>query len=218
MTDSPVDEDVQLLAQAREGNTDALNDLMMRHRDRLKRMVKLRLNPMLQGRVDDSDIMQDAYLEAAKRFPDYVADPKAPFFLWMRQIVGHKIIDIHRVHLDAERRAADREISINRDVGPSANSTCLAEKLLGRLSSPSQAVMRAENRLMLEDTLNGMEEIDREVLALRHFEQLTNAEIANVLGIDKSTASKRYVRALGRLKTILEEMPGFLRQSNEEDE
>ena len=98
MTDSQVDEDAELLAQAREGDTEALNDLMMRHRDRLKRMVKLRLNPVLQGRVDDSDIMQEAYLEAAKRFPDYVAEPKAPFFLWMRQIVGHKIIDIHRAN------------------------------------------------------------------------------------------------------------------------
>ncbi len=209
MSDQSVEDSV-LLDSAKSGDADALNSLILRHRERLKRMVKLRLNPALRGRVDESDIIQDACVEAAKRFPEYVKAPKAPFFLWMRQIVGHKLIDAHRVHLDADKRAANREISIHRGSTPSVNSTCLAEKLLGRFSSPSAAAVVGPTMVIAGSGSTMKDEMDREILALRHFEQLTNLEAAGALGIDKSTASKRYVRALARLKTLIDQVPGIL--------
>lgn len=212
MNDTATDNDLSLVQAASAGDEDALSELMLKYRDRLKRMVRLRMNPALQGRVDDSDVIQDAYVEVSKRLDDYLGGPKAPFFLWLRSIVGQKLIDVHRTHLEADMRSANREVSLHRGGMPSANSTCLAEKLLGRFSSPSNAASRTESRLILEETLNSMDPLDREILALRHFEQLSNAEIASVLGLETSTASKRYIRALTRLRKILLEIPGFLPQ------
>jgi RNA polymerase sigma-70 factor, ECF subfamily len=200
----------ELLVQAAAGDEAALTQLFSRYRKRLKQMVRLRLNRQLQGRVDDSDILQDACLEAARRLPDYLVNKPLPFFLWLRHITGEKLIDAHRHHLGAKMRDAAQEVSLHRGPMPAASSGSLAAQLLGRLTSPSEAAIKAETRLRVQEVLNGMDPLDREILALRHFEQLTNAEVAATLEMNESTASSRYLRALKRLKDELSLYPGSL--------
>jgi RNA polymerase sigma-70 factor (ECF subfamily) len=172
-------------------------------------MVRLRLNRRLQGRVDDSDVLQEACLDVARRLPEYVADPQLPFYLWLRHMTGLKLTEIHRRHLGVQKRDADREVSLHRGGLPEANSVSLAAQLLGTVTSPSQAAIKAETRIQVQDALNSMDPIDREVLALKHFEQLSISEIAQVLGLSKAGAGSRYLRAIKRLKEILSRMPGF---------
>jgi RNA polymerase sigma-70 factor, ECF subfamily len=203
----------ELLVQAAAGDETALTQLFSRYRMRLKQMVRLRLNRRLQGRIDDSDILQEAYLEAAKRLPDYLEQKPLPFFLWLRHITGEKMIEAHRRHLGAKMRDASQEISLHRGPMPAASSLSLAAQLLGRLTSPSQAAIKAETRLRVQEVLNGMDPLDREILALRHFEQLTNVEVAETLGMNESTASSRYLRALKRLKDELSRLPGLFGSS-----
>ena len=198
-----------LLARAAAGDENALTELFSRYRKRLKQMVRLRLNRRLQGRIDDSDVLQEAYLEAARRLPEYLADRPLPFFLWLRHLTGEKLIDAHRRHLGARMRDAAQEVSLHRGPMPAASSASLAAQLLGRLTSPSQAAVKAETRLRVQEVLNRMEPLDREVLALRHFEQLSNAEVAETLGLNESTASSRYLRALKRLKDEVQHIPGL---------
>src|SRR5436853_433897 len=155
----------ELLRRAADGDAGAVNDLFARHRDRLRAMVRLRLNRRLQGRVDPSDVLQDAFLEVSKHFADYARDPKLPFFLWLRHITGQKLIAVHRQHLGAQARDADREVSLHRGALPQASSVSLAAQLLGRLTAPSQAVLRAELQIRVQEALNSMEPLDREVLA-----------------------------------------------------
>ncbi len=187
---------------------DDLPVLIDRHRGRLRLMVQLRLDRRVQARVDASDVLQEAFLDAAERYEDYQASPTMPPFLWLRFLVGQRLLLAHRKHLGVKARAAAREVSLFRGT-PEANSESLAAQLLGRWSSPSHAAMRAELQLRLQEILNSMDDIDREVLALRHFEQLSNVEVAQVLGLQERAASKRYVTALRRLKDILGAMPGF---------
>jgi RNA polymerase sigma-70 factor, ECF subfamily len=202
----------QLIEQAVRGDQRALGELLGRHRDRLRRMVALRLDRRLQGRVDPSDVIQEACLDAARRLPEYQQNPTMPFFVWLRFLVGQRLVDEHRRHLGAAARDVGREISLYRGALPETSSAALAAHLLGRLTTPSHAAIRAERKIRLQDALNSLDPIDREVLALRHFEELSNAEAAAVLGLDKSAASKRYARALIRLKEILASMPGGLRE------
>ncbi len=203
-------ESTELLRRAAAGDAQALNVLLEVYRDRLRRMVRLRLNRRLQGRVDPSDVLQDAYVEIARTLPAYLQDPALPFFLWLRHITGQKLIAVHRQHLGAQMRDADREVSLYRGAMPQASSVSLAAQLLGRVTSASQAAVRAETQVKIQESLNSMDPMDREILALRHFEMLTNDEAALALGIKKSAASNRYVRALKRLKGILSAIPGFL--------
>ena len=196
-----------LVARLQSGDQAALGELFDCHRGKLRRMVELRLDHRLAGRVSASDVLQEAYLDALKRVEHYFAKPGQPFFGWLRLVVGQRIADVHREHL-AGKRDAGREIGMNRG-GQGADSACLAAVLLGNLSSPSQAAQRNETFAMLEEALRQMDELDREVLALRHFEELSNTETADILGIQPAAASKRYVRALARLKEILEGIPGF---------
>lgn len=170
------------------------------------RMVRLRLNHRIQGRIDSQDILQEAYMEASQRLAKFAEKKPLPFYLWLRRIVSHKLIDAHRRHLGAQARDAGQEISLHRGGLPQADSVSLAALLLGRLTSPSQAAVRAETRLQVQEALNRMNPLDREILALRHFEQLKNNEVAHVLEIDESTASTRYLRALKRLKEDLSEI------------
>jgi RNA polymerase sigma-70 factor (ECF subfamily) len=133
-----------------------------------------------------------------------------PPFLWLRLVTGQRLQQVHRLHLGAAMRDAGREVSLYRGALPQASSVSLAAQLLGRLTSASQAVFRAERQLQLQAALDAIDPMDRERLALRHFEELTNGEAAVVLGLSKTAASNRYFRALGRLRTVLEAIPGFL--------
>jgi RNA polymerase sigma-70 factor (ECF subfamily) len=192
-----------LLHRALGGDCGALAELFQRHRGRLEQMVLLRLDRRLRGRLDPADVLQEAYLDVARRFPEYVANPALPFFLWLRLLTGQKLVDLHRQHLGAKMRSASVEVSLDRGGYPRASSVSLAELLLGRLTTASRAAIRAETQLRVQEALNSMEEIDREVLVLRHFEMLSNEETAQVLGLKPSAASNRHLRALKRLKEII---------------
>jgi RNA polymerase sigma-70 factor (ECF subfamily) len=199
----------QLLKRAGAGDQQAMGDLFNRHRGRLRRMIELRMDRRLHGRLDPSDVLQESYLEVARSLAEYLRDPQMPFFLWLRVITGRKLHALHRRHLGTRMRNAGREISLHRGALPQASSESLAAQLLGRLTTPSQAAVRAELKLRIQEALNSMSPLDREVLALRHFEQLNNSEVAQVLGISETAASNRFVRALRNLKTILSSLPGF---------
>jgi RNA polymerase sigma-70 factor (ECF subfamily) len=173
-------------------------------------MVELRLDSRLHARVDASDVVQDAFLEVATRLDEYLRGPELPLFLWLRLVVGQRLATVHRHHLGTQMRDAGREVSLYRDALPAASSAALAGQLLGRLTSPSDAAVRAERVIRLQEALNALEPVDRDVLAMRHFEQLTAAETARVLDISEEAAAKRYIRALKRLKQILARMPGGL--------
>jgi RNA polymerase sigma-70 factor (ECF subfamily) len=199
-----------LLRRAAAGDQASWQALLARHEGRLRRMVNFRMDRRLQGRLDPSDVIQEVYLEVAAHLNDYLREPGLPFHLWLRGIAGNKLLELHRHHLGTEMRDAGREVSLYRGAIPEASSADLAARLLGRLTRPSEAAVRDETKLRLQEALNSLEPLDREVLALRHFEQLSTAEAAQVLGIKEAAAGKRYLRALKRLKDILAELPGRL--------
>ncbi len=196
------------LQSAAAGDAQALGRLLDEHRDRLRRMVRLRMDRRLQGRIDPSDVIQDAYAEATTRFDEYAQNQAMPFFLWLRFLTGQRLMALHRRHLGAQARDASREVSIHRGTFPEATSAALAAQLIGRHTSPSEAILRDEIRLRLQEALNAMDIRDREILALRHFERLTNIEAARELDLDPSAASKRYIRAVRRLRKTLAGIPG----------
>jgi RNA polymerase sigma-70 factor (ECF subfamily) len=203
----------RLLRRALAGDESALAALFDGHRERLRRMIRLRLDRRLSGRVDASDVLQEAYLDVRKRIAEYARDPAAlPFHLWLRLIAGQRLTDVHRDHLGSQMRDAGQEVSLHRGPFPQASSVALAAQLLGKMTSASKAAIRVEHKLIVQEALNSMDPIDREVLTLRHFEHLSNEETALVLGLSKSAASNRYIRALKRLKEILSSIPGLKEQ------
>ena len=208
--DHDPDDSEELLRRAAAGDEAALAALWERHRARLRLMVRLRLDRRLQGRVDPSDVLQDAYLDLAARLPDYARERPLPTYLWLRLVTGQRLAQVHRQHLGAAMRDAGREVSLYRGALPQASSASLAAQLLGRFTTASQAAIRAERQLQLQEILNGLDPMDREILALRHFEELSNGEAAEVLGLSKTAANNRYIRALSRLRDLLESIPGFL--------
>jgi RNA polymerase sigma-70 factor (ECF subfamily) len=212
MASSP-DADASLLSRIHAGDQHALGEFFARHRERLRRMVGLRLDRRLQGRLDPEDVLQEAFLDAARRLGEYVADPRMPPFLWLRFLTIQRLQMLHRLHLGVKSRDASREISLFDGSLPAADSRSLAAQLLGRLTTPSRAAIRAEIQMRIQEALNAMDPIDREILALRHFEELNNTETAAVLGIHKAAASNRYVRALRRLKEIRSPALGMLDDS-----
>src|SRR5437868_15133939 len=207
---SDASETQALIRRIEGGDEHALSELFARCRHRLRRMVKLRLDRRLQGRLDASDVLQEAYLDVAKRAAEYRENPSMPVFLWLRLVTGQRLMALHRKHLGAQMRNAGQEVSLHQGALPPASSISIAAMLLGRITSPTRAARRAEMQVRLQEVLNSMDPIDREVLTLRHFEELSNGEAAQVLGLTKAAASNRYMRALMRLKESLEGMPGFL--------
>ena len=200
--------DEEILDSARAGDERILAFLFERHRARLERIVGLRLDRRLQGRVDPADVVQEAYLAVRGKFPQFVAAPSLPFFLWLRLEVGQKLVDFHRFHIGTKMRDAGQEVWLHRGALPQVTSVSLAEHLLGKLTSASHAAMRVELKLRVQEAVNSMDPNDREVLILRHFEELSNSEAAQVLGIKPTAAVNRYVRAIRRIKEVFEGMPG----------
>jgi RNA polymerase sigma-70 factor (ECF subfamily) len=209
MTDNSL-ETARLLKQAGQGDQQAWHALVAANAERLRRMVAFRMDRRLQGRLDVADIIQEVYVEVAEHIDEYLAGPSMPFYLWLRAIAVHKLLQLHRHHLGTEMRDANREVGLYRDPLPEAASAALAAQLLGAMPRPSEAAVRTETKVRLQEGLNRLDPHDREVLALRHFEQLTLSEMAGVLGISGAAASKRYFRALRRLREILRGMPGGL--------
>lgn len=184
----------------RGGDLSALTTLFERERERIQRMVHFRIDPRLAARIDPEDVVQDTFVEAEKRIAAFQAEDK-PFFLWLRLVAQQTMIDLFRKHIGAKMRNAAREVH-------SPKTHAMSGFFVGHFTSPSQAAMREEARQRIEQALDSMEEIDREVLLLRHFEELSNKETAEVLGIQENAASNRYVRALGRLKGLLTGLGG----------
>ncbi|HEY2838872.1 MAG TPA: sigma-70 family RNA polymerase sigma factor [Pirellulales bacterium] len=204
MVEVPDESDTpRLVQQAAGGDQHAWTLLLTQHRERLRCLVAVRMDRRLRGRIDPSDVIQEACLVAAKELPKYAANPQLSFYLWLRWITGQRLIEQHRRHLGTRAREVNREISLYQGAFPEATSADLAAAFLGHMSTPSQSAIRIEQTIKLQEALNTLEPIDREILALRHFEQLSNGEAADVLGIDKSASSKRYARALVRLKDVL---------------
>jgi RNA polymerase sigma-70 factor (ECF subfamily) len=231
MVDEPPEPDA-FMVRAAAGDLAAWGALLASHQPKLTRMVGFRMDPRLRGRVDPADVVQDAFVEASLHRADYFRTPASPddvpppevgvspfapapapppLFLWLRGVVGNKLLELHRHHLGTRMRDAKRELPL--DAPPRAagdTSAALCAHLTAGLTRPSVAAVRGEVRTRLTAALDAMDPTDREVLALRHFEQLTSAEAAQVLGIQERAAAKRYLRALERLRKILSEMPGGL--------
>ena len=208
LMDQTPSEVTHLIHRLRAGDRQALAELFHRYRERLRRMVELRMDARLRTRLDASDVLQESYLDLAGDLDAYRADLKLQPLLWMRLHVGRRLTMLHRRHLGTGMRDAALEISLYREALPQASSAALASMLLGRHTSPTQAAQRAERLLRIQEALNTLDPIDREVLALKHFEELSRAETAEVLSISPEAAAKRYFRALKRLKEVLASMPG----------
>lgn len=198
-----------LVKRLRAGDRQALAELFSIYRGPLRRMVSFRLDRRLSRRVDPSDVLQEVYIDAEQRVQAFLGNANMPFFLWLRLITGRRLLELHRQHLGAQMRAIGQEVSLDQGDLHLVTSTFLAAHLAAALTSPSHAAMRAEAEEKLEQALSQMDPIDREVLALRHFEELSNNEAAEALGLTKAGASNRYVRALKRLKGIMSEMDGM---------
>jgi RNA polymerase sigma-70 factor, ECF subfamily len=172
-------------------------------------MVAHRLDDRLRGRIDPSDVIQEAFVEASERRADYAREPESMTpFLWLRFLTLQRLQIAHRRHLGTRSRDAGREISIHGGASPAATPAAIAAQLLGHETRVSKAVLRAERKSRLREALDTMDVMDREVLVLRHFEQLSNGECSRVLGIGESAATKRYTRALKRLKDTISALPG----------
>jgi len=213
-TKEPGMDPLEELRQALE-DPQVLGRIWERNADRLLRVVRLRMDRRLQGRIDPADVLQEAFLDVQARLREYLNQPDLPVFLWLRFLTGERLQLIHRHHLGAQMRDAGREVSLHRGAMPQATSVSLAAQLLGRFTSVTQAVQRAEMQLILQDAINALDPIDREILALRHFEELSNEETAQVLGIKASAASSRHVRALKRLRDVLRSTRGFFDHERE---
>jgi len=200
---SPV-HDADELCQLRSRGEEAVAELMERYRDKLLRMIAVRLDRRVLGKVDCEDILQDAFVETARRIREYLAQPAVPFFVWLRQITNQVVIDTHRRYLGAQKRDVQQEVALDRGTSSSTSLSGLVLQLADSLTTPSQFAVRGEAVSELARALEQLEEIDREVLVLRHLEELSNNEAAHILGIDKYAASKRYLRALERLRGVLQ--------------
>jgi RNA polymerase sigma-70 factor (ECF subfamily) len=200
----------RVLEQAAQGDAQVFGALLSRHQPRLRRMIALRLDRRLQGRIDPSDVIQEAYLEASARLAEYLRNPSMPFFLWLRFLTGQKLVTLHRHHMGVKMRDANQQVALNHGSFPEASSVVLAAQLLDNDTRPSEAAIRAEMKVRVQEALDDMDPLDREVLALRHFEQLSRAEIAQVLEVSEAAAGKRYLRALERLKQVLIRSQGGL--------
>ncbi|MEQ1826963.1 MAG: sigma-70 family RNA polymerase sigma factor [Pirellula sp.] len=201
-TSNQQDERVQI----REGGPDLLADWFNQHRSSLERIVHFRLHPLLRSRVDPSDVLQDAFITISRRIQDYVQGESISFFVWIRQLTIQTLIDVQRNHF-RDKRDALREIGIPEVSLEQSSCLSIARFLVDDLTSPSQAAVKAEEVELLRAALESMSEIDREILAMRHFEQLNNQQVAEVLGLSPTAASNRYVRAAARLGEILKAMP-----------
>jgi RNA polymerase sigma-70 factor (ECF subfamily) len=176
---------LRLLQRPVDRDPQALAELFARHRERLRKMVRLRLSHRLRNRFDSSSVLQQVYLDVTRRVGEYLARPEQPFFLWLRAVAGQRLSELHRQYLGPGEQP--HELTLYRGALPAVNSVSLAAQLLGdRASAPG--ALRAEMMIRLQDALNGMDPLDREVLALCHFEELTDDETAAVLGIDKAAA------------------------------
>lgn len=192
-----------LLADVRQGDDAAVNRLMERHRDALRRMVELRLDQRIQRRLDVSDVVQDVLVEASRRLQDYLANPVMPYHLWLRQIAQDRIIDAHRRHRASAKRSVDRERPLVAPPAGDHSTVELAAQLAGNEITPATAALKQELAQSVEAAIAKLPDADCEIILMRHYEQLSNQEIAQALGLTEPAASMRYLRAVRRLKELM---------------
>jgi RNA polymerase sigma-70 factor, ECF subfamily len=202
----------KLLADAEAQKTGAVDELLGQFREPLRKVVNLRLDPVLARRVDASDIVQDVLIEATQRLREYLKKPNMPFHLWLRHLAQDRIIDTHRRHRLAQRRSIDKEQPIQRPAWAEDSSASLVADLVDSDRTPSTEAIRLELQKKLEAAISELEDDDREIILMRHTEQLSNQDVAQAMKITEAAASMRYLRALRRLKSVL------LPQSSFEDE
>jgi RNA polymerase sigma-70 factor (ECF subfamily) len=202
--------DEELVRRALEGDSASLAMLLDRHRDRLEKMVRARLDRSLQGRFDPADVLQETFVDLAQQLGNYPGPEAMPVFLWLRLLTGQRLSLLKRMHQGAARRSAGREISVGGEVHGEADSASIADFLVARLTTASRAVDRAERARLVREAIEALNPIDREIISLRSFEELTNGEVAAVLGLSKAAASNRYVRAMGRLQVVFQSIPGLI--------
>ena len=195
----------ELLAKAHAGDPAARNQLLERHRDALRRMVGLRMDPLVRRRVDASDIVQDVLVEANRRLADYLESARMPFNLWLRHLARDRLIDAHRRHRGAARRSVDREQPLVGGAGESSAELDLGALLAAREMTPAAAATHHELETRFQAAIETLDEVDREVILMRHFEQLSNQETAQALALSEPAAGMRYLRAMRRLRSLLQE-------------
>src|SRR5262245_33914193 len=194
----------ELLEQARQGDAGAVERLLTTHREPLRRMIGLRLDPALAGRVDASDIVQDVMLEVSQRLADYMRNPQMPFHLWLRHIAKDHMIDAHRRHRQAQRRSLDREQPLVPAGLADQSSLELAGQFLDKEITPATAAVRHELQRRMQEAVAGLDEDDREIILMRHYEQLSNQEVALALNLSEAAASMRHLRAVRKLRAALQ--------------
>lgn len=193
----------ELLAAARDGDPEAVDGLMDRHRDALRKLVDHRMDRAIARRVDASDVVQDVLFEASSRLAKYLDQPTLPFHLWLRQLARDRLIDMHRRHRKAQRRSVDRERPLVSRAHSDQSSLDLIARLADVELTPAAASIRREMQLRFVEAIEELGEDDREILQMRHFEQLTNSEAALALELSPAAAGMRHLRALRRLKVQL---------------
>lgn len=196
----------QLEQRLKTGDMSAFGELFSMHRQRLWQMIHFRINNQIRGRVDPDDVVQEVYIAAEKRLKYFIEGDFPTLFLWLRLVTGQVLSDLHRTHLGTEARSVLRESNPSPDNLWRNTSVCLSQRFVAHLTSASQAVVRSELITEVREALESMNDIDREVVALRHFEELTNQEVAIALNISPKASSVRYIRALQRLKSVLEKI------------
>ncbi|WP_437204055.1 sigma-70 family RNA polymerase sigma factor [Planctomicrobium sp. SH664] len=199
----------ELRERLRRHPEEVLAEEFGKYRARLWRIIQFRLDAGVAGRIEIDDVLQETWLSSLQRIGYFLEHESLSMFVWLRMMVGQTIIDLHRRHLGAKMRDAYREVSYHQSDLSRSTSASIVSKLLGQVSTPSRVMLREETAQQLRAAIDSMDPIDREVLALRHYEELSNQEVAEVLGIQVKAASIRYVRAVQRLKKILEDFPGF---------
>jgi RNA polymerase sigma-70 factor (ECF subfamily) len=193
----------ELIQRAADGDADAVGQLFESQRGRLERLLEFRMHSRLRTRVSPSDVIQETFLDASRRLKEFAENPEVPFYVWLRFLACQRLAQLHRHHLSRQLRSAQREISLDEAGNLSWTSSGLANQIAGTLTSPSMAAQKVELQTQLLEVLDRLDEMDREILVLRHFEHLTNSECANILQISPTAASNRYIRALERLRAAL---------------
>ncbi len=197
----------ELLTGARAGDDQAVDRLLDRHRDSLRKMIGMRLDHKLSRRIDVSDIVQEVLIEANRRLNDYLKNPVMPFHLWIRQIAKDRIIDAHRRHRVSGKRSVDREQPMQAAATLDQSTIDLAAQLQDHELTPAAAATQRELAVHIQAAIELLDDRDREIILMRHYEQLSNQEIASALELTEPAASMRYLRALKRLRSQLDASP-----------
>ena len=198
----PENEDQELVKRLQADGEDGLAEVLAHFQPRLRQMIQVRIHPAISGRIDPSDVIQEVYLDAAQQIDGYLQDRKVALYVWLRTLTWERLIKLQRRHLGTQRRDARREASL-----PADSTMCLARQLISKQTSPSQALIRDELQRRVQGAIDTLRDEDRDVILMRDFEGMSNGEVAQTLAISPSGATKRYGRAIFRLKLAMDAAP-----------